>query len=136
MTTQAETTLLAELTAVVSDLHSSGMEDGEAMFMLGAGADRLCTMRKSQNWAGFKASLGAPDIIALLQQIDAEGNASVQAEQGRQAYALRALALSLATINARQDVTKAGAALLDTVIEAALDNYRTKAKPAQGTVPN
>ena len=132
MTTHAETRLLAELTAVVSDLHSSGMEDGEAMFLLGAGADRLCSTRDSQSWAGFKTTLTAADIALLLSQIDAEGNASLKAEDGRRAYALQAIALSLAAVNARQDVTLAGATLLDSVIEAALKNYRIQAEPAQG----
>ena len=106
MTTEAETELLAELTAVVSDLHSA------------------------QSWAGFKSTLTDADIMALLQQIDAEGNSSVHEEKGRHAYALQALALSLASTNAQQDTTKAGAALLDQVIEAALKNYRTQAKPS------
>jgi len=132
MTTEAETELLAELTAVVSDLHSTGMEDGEAMFLLGSGADRLCTIRDTQSWAGFKSSLTDADILSLLQQIDAEGNSSVHAEKGRHAYALQALALSLASTNAQQDTTKAGVALLDQVIEAALTNYRTQAKSDQG----
>lgn len=132
MITQAETTMLAELTAIVGDLHSSGTEDGEAMFLLGAGADRLCSMRDSQSWTGFKGTLSAPDIVALLQQIDTEGNAAMAADKGRQAYVLRALALSLAATKARQDVTKAGTALLDEVIGAALDNYRTQAKSTQG----
>tara|TARA_R110002124_G_scaffold114535_63_gene269916 strand:- start:22970 stop:23368 length:399 start_codon:yes stop_codon:yes gene_type:complete len=132
MITDAETAMLAEITAIVSDLHSSGTSDGQTMFMLGAGADRLCATRIAQTWTGFKRMLGTPDLIPLLKQLDAEGTAALRAEQGRQAYALRALALSLAAVNVKQDITKAGAALLDTVIEAAMTNYRTNAKPAQG----
>ena len=129
MTPQAETRLLAELTAVVSDLHSGGTQDGRAMYLLGAGADRLCGLRQAGSWADFKATLSDPDIAAVLQQIDAEGNDAVKAEKGHQAYALQALALSLAARNARQDTTQAGTALLDTVIEAALVNYRNNARP-------
>ena len=132
MNTQAETRLLAELTAVVADLHSTGMADGEAMYSLGGSADRLCSTRDSQSWAGFKSTLTDADTIALLSQIDTEGNTALKAENGRTAYTLQALALSLAAINARQDVTLAGAALLDAVIEAALKNYRTHAKPTFG----
>ena len=132
MTPQAEAKLLAELTAVVSDLHATGMEDGQAMFLLGGSADRLCSARDSQSWAGFKTTLTTADIIALLSQIDAEGNASLKAENGRTAYALQAIALSLAAIDAKQDITLAGATLLDAVIEAALKNYRTNANPTQG----
>ncbi|MGV8831858.1 MAG: hypothetical protein ACOH2N_07785 [Devosia sp.] len=128
MNTEAETRLLSELTAVVADLHETGMEDGEAMYVLGAGADSLCTTRDAQSWVGFKSTLSTPDIKALLSKIDAEGNEYVKAEKGRHAYALQALALSLAAINAEQDITQAGAALLDSVIEAALVNYRTHAK--------
>ena len=130
MTPQAETKLLAELTAIVSDLHSSGMEDGEAMYLLGGSADRLCATRDCQGWAGFKATLSYDDIVALLTQISEEGNASIKAEKGRTAYALQAIALSLAATDARQDITLAGASLLDSVIEAALKNYRTHAKPS------
>lgn len=131
MITQAETTMLAELTAIVADLQASGLDDGEAMFMLGASADRLCAMRDSPTWAGFKTTLNAPDVIALLRQIDTEGNAAMAADKERQAYVLRALALSLAATNAKQNVTRAGTALLDEVIAAALNNYRNQAKSAQ-----
>lgn len=102
------------------------------MFWLGTGADRLCAIGSAQSWAGFKSVLGSPDIITFLRQIDAEINAAAQVEKAHQAYALRALALSLAAANVKQDITKAGAALLDSVIEAALVNYRTHTKPAQG----
>ena len=134
MTTPAETTMLEELTAFVADLHASGTEDGETMFILGASADRLCSLRDSQTWTGFKSTLSAPDIIALLRQIDAEGNEALQADKGRLAYVLRALALSLTSTKAKQDVTKAGAALLDQVIGAAVTNYRTHAKSTQDAI--
>ncbi|MBU1304269.1 MAG: hypothetical protein KKF33_01955 [Alphaproteobacteria bacterium] len=132
MNPQAETELLAQLTEVVANLHDGGMQDGQAMFMLGAGADRLVSIRAHNNWSHLKASLTAADIMELLQHIDAEGNAALRQEKGREAYALQALALSLATVDAEQDTTKAGAALLDQVIESALSNFRTHAKPALG----
>ena len=132
MNTQAENELLAQLAEVVANLHDGGMQDGEAMFMLGAGADRLCSIRAHNNWSHFKASLTPADILELLRQIDAEGNTALREEKGRQAYALQALALSLAARDAEQDTTKAGAALLDQVIESALSNFRTHAKPALG----
>jgi hypothetical protein len=132
MNPQAETELLAQLTEVVANLHDGGMQDGQAMFMLGAGADRLVSIRAHNNWSHFKASLTAADIMELLQHIDAEGNAALRQEKGREAYALQALALSLATVDAEQDTTKAGAVLLDQVIESALSNFRTHAKPALG----
>lgn len=132
MITETENKLLADLTAVVADLHAVGTEDGEAMFMLGAGADRLCSSRDAQTWAGYKSALSPADIVAQLRQIEIEGQAAIAAEQGTRAYALQALAFSLAAITARQDITQAGAALLDSVIESALKNYRTQAKPALG----
>jgi hypothetical protein len=132
MITETENKLLADLTTVIADLHAGGTEDGESMFMLGAGADRLCSFRDTQTWAGFKSALSPADIVAQLRQIEIEGQAAVSAEQGTRAYALQALAFSLAAITARQDITQAGAALLDSVIESALKNYRTHAKPALG----
>lgn len=132
MNTQTETQLLADLTAVVADLHAGGTQDGETMFMLGAGADRLCSLREAQSWSGFKTTLAPADIVAVLRQIETEGQAFVEARQGSRAYALQALAFSLAAATAKQDITLAGAALLDSVIESALKNYRTHAKPALG----
>ena len=132
MNTQAENELLAQLAEVVANLHDGGMQDGEAMFMLGAGADRLVSIRAHNNWSHFKGSLTPADMLELLQQIDNEGNTALREEKGRQAYALQALALSLAARDAEQDTTKAGAALLDQVIESALSNFRTHAKPALG----
>ncbi|WP_137152626.1 hypothetical protein [Devosia sp. FKR38] len=132
MNTQAETELLAQLAEVVANLHDGGMQDGQAMFMLGAGADRLVSIRAHNNWSHFKAALTPADTIELLQHIDAEGNTALREEKGRQAYALQALALSLAAKDAELDTVRAGAALLDQVIESALSNFRTHAKPALG----
>ena len=132
MTDQTESKLLADLTAVVADLHAGGTQDGESMFMLGAGADRLCSTRDSETWSAFMTTLLPADVMALLRHIETEGRAFVEAKQGSRAYALQAIAFSLAATTARQDMTLAGAALLDSVIESALNNYRTHAKPALG----
>ncbi|WP_323015203.1 hypothetical protein, partial [Devosia sp.] len=66
MSSPAQTILLNKLAAVLADLQESGASDGEAMFMLGAGADHLCDSLDVQSWAAFRQRLDAHAMTGLL----------------------------------------------------------------------
>lgn len=128
MSSPAQTILLNKLTAVLADLQESGAEDGEAMFMLGAGADHLCSSIEVENWPAFRQRLDARAMTGLLAQIDSEGQAALAEGKAKHAYALQALGLSLTATGFSQDeAIRNAAALLDEVIARALALYRQNA---------
>lgn len=128
MSSPAQTILLNKLAAVLADLQESGASDGEAMFMLGAGADHLCDSLDVQSWAAFRQRLDAHAMTGLLAQIDSEGQVALAEGKSKHAYALQALGLSLtATGFPRDGAIRDAAALLDEVIGKALVLYRQNA---------
>lgn len=135
MNAEAETILLNKITQVLRDLHEQGANDGEAMFMLGAGAVYVCQTGQSTTWPALKARLGTSETVGLLAQIDAEGQAAVAKDQIKQAYALQILGLSVAASGARGEQITAATELLDGIIVSALDNYRQYAS-TKATPPN
>ena len=124
MTPEAETILLNKITQVLRDLQQQGASDGEAMFMLGAAADYVCTTGKAATWPALKTKLGAVETLGLLAQIDAEGQAAVEKGQVKQGYALQILGLSVAAIGAQDPQIGTAIPLLDDLISKALENYR------------
>lgn len=124
MTPEAESILLNKITEVLRDLHEQGADDGEAMFILGAGADYVCTTGQAATWPALKAKLSAAETIGLLAQIDSEGNAAAAKDQIKQAYALQILGLSVAANRAQSQQVHAATDLLDDLIIRALGNYR------------
>jgi hypothetical protein len=127
MTPEAETILLNKLTTVIRDLHEQGADDGEAMFMLGAGADYLCQTAGVAAWPELKARLGSTEKLGLLAQIDKEGQAANAEGKVKLAYALQILGLSVTATAAESPHVHAAASLLDDLIVPALANYRKHA---------
>ena len=127
MTPEAETILLNKLTAVIRDLRDHGADDGEAMFILGAGADYLCQTAEVATWPALKARLNATEKLGLLAQIDKEGQAANAEGKVKLAYALQILGLSVTATATENDHIRAAASLLDDLIVPALDNYRKHA---------
>ena len=133
MTPEAETILLNKITQVMRDLHEQGTQDGEAMFLLGAGADYICKTGKAATWSTLKSKLSATETIGLLTQIDAEGQAAVAKGQVKHAYALQILGLSVAAIGAQSQEIRTATRLMDDLIATALGNYRKHA--SKGAAP-
>ncbi len=133
MTPEAETILLNKITQVMRDLHEQGADDGEAMFMLGAGADYVCTTGQATTWTALKSKLSGTETIGLLTQIDAEGQAAVAKGQVKHAYALQILGLSVAAIGAQSQEIRTATRLMDDLIATALGNYRKHA--SKGAAP-
>ena len=127
MTPEAETILLNKITQVMRDLHEQGTQDGEAMFLLGAGADYICKTGKAATWSTLKSKLSATETLGLLAQIDVDGQAAMANNQPRQAYALQILGLSVTASGAQRPEIRAASALLDDLIATALNNYRKHA---------
>ncbi|MDB5613280.1 MAG: hypothetical protein JWQ22_933 [Devosia sp.] len=125
MNTESETILLSKIAALLEDLRSEGMENGEAMFLLGTAAANLVDMGKDlTSWTGFKAVLTRPDMIHLLQEIDAQGNRMLDEDKVNIAYALQIIGMSVAASGSDDPQLQQGGALLDDVIEKTLINYR------------
>jgi hypothetical protein len=126
MTPEAETILLNKITQVLRDLHEQGSGDGEAMFMLGAGADYVCATGKAPTWPALKARLSGTETVGLLAQIDAEGQAAVAKGQNKHAYALQILGLSIAATGAQSPEIRTATGLMDDLISRAIGNYRKR----------
>lgn len=133
MTPEAETILLNKITQVLRDVHEQGASDGEAMFMLGAAADYVCTTGQARTWPALKAKLSPTETIGLLAQIDAEGQAAVANGQVKHAYALQILGLSIAAIGGESQQIRTATGLVDDLIIRTLTNYRNHA--SKGAAP-
>jgi hypothetical protein len=133
MTPQAETILLNKITQVMRDLQEQGANDGEAMFMVGAGADYVCKTGQAATWPALKAKLSATETLGLLAQIDAEGRAAAAKGQVKHAYALQLLGLSVSAIGAQNPDIRTAVGLMDDLIATALGNYRKHA--SKGAAP-
>lgn len=131
MTPEAETILLNKITQVMHDLQQQGANDGEAMFILGAAADYVCTTGQAPTWPALKSKLSPTETLGLLAQIDAEGQAAVENDQRKHAYGLQILGLSVAAIGAKEPRIGAAIRLLDDLIATALENYRKYASTRQ-----
>ena len=124
MTPETQTILLSKITAVLDDLRREGMENGEAMFVLGSAAARLVDMGKRQTWRDLKAVLTPTDVLQLLQEIDTEGNRMLDEDKVNFAYALQIVGMSLAASGGDDPQLLQGASLLDDLIETTHTNYR------------
>lgn len=119
------------LIAIVDDLNKAGRNDGEAMFLIGRLADTVCRKGRQRDWRTLKSNLTRADYDLLLAEFQREGSRAHAEGQGRLAYAFQALSASLvAKTQADRDV-QAGAALLDTLLDAALANYRRNVPAAK-----
>jgi hypothetical protein len=127
MTPEAEAILLNKITQVMQDLHERGTDDGEAMFMVGAGADYVCKTGQAATWAALKSKLSTTETLGLLAQIDVDGQTAIAKGQDKQAYALQLLGLSVAAIGARSQEIRTATGLMDDLIATALGNYRKHA---------
>ena len=124
MTPQSESVLLSKITTLLDDLRREGMENGEAMFLLGSAAASLADMGKLNTWAEFKAAVTRADIIQLLQHIDTEGNRMLDEDKVNVAYALQIIGMSVAASGSDSPELQQGGSLLDDIIETTLTNYR------------
>jgi hypothetical protein len=125
MTKEAE--FKQRLAAVLADLNANGKDDGEAMFLLGSGAARICDMTSQPSWVAMKQAISMTDFNRLLEQCRVEGNKFVAEGQNKAAYAIQALALSLVARTQADPDIRTGEQLLDSVIDAALANVRKHA---------
>lgn len=116
------------LAAVLEDLHSHGVDDGEAMFLLGSFASRIVADSKSKSWVNLKSRMNMQDYQSMLKMMEARGNTLVKEGKGKAAYAIQALAVSLVARAQKDPVVLQGDKLLDKLIDASIRQYRKHAQ--------
>jgi len=118
------------LATLLIDLNRDGVDDGEAMFYLGGTAIRLCDLAGKPSWSALKPVLTKADYNRLFAMIDKEGKQLLGEGKTKPAYALQALAMSLAASTQNEDATiREGEKLLDAVIDRTVANFRERAQP-------
>jgi hypothetical protein len=122
--------LRQRLGAILADLNAAGLEDGEAMYVLGGATAGLIDRGGAKDWTSFKQGLPAADFARLLKQVETEGNQLVADGKHKAAYALQALAVSLVASRQDDKVLRDGEQLLDAVIDTTVANFRKHAKLA------
>ena len=123
--------LRQRLGAILADLNAAGLEDGEAMYVLGGATTGLIDRGGAKDWTSFKQGLPAADFARLLKQVETEGNQLVADGKHKAAYALQALAVSLVASRQNDTVLRDGEQLLDAVIDTTVANFRKHAKPSK-----
>lgn len=113
------------LATVLSDLQQTAAEDGEAVALIGSLATELSDKLARPSWIAAKDVMSPANYTELLQSFEKKGKALHKAGQTKQAYAIQALATSLAASTMRADRTIAeGEGLLDALIDRAVVLYR------------
>lgn len=120
-----EEELKNRLVAVLRDLQSDAKEDPEALFLIGSLASTLMEKAKAKSWPAFKDALTTAEYDFLLRDFQKQGKAQLDAGEGKKAYAMQALGLSLVCKTQRNDFQmREGEALLDRIIGGAAATFR------------
>lgn len=114
--------------AVLKDVQEDGVDDGEAMWLLGRLAAGLVDDLQAPDWSTAKRDMTPETYDTLLRSFEIHGNAHHKAGQTRQAYVIQVMVVSLIarTQNADPQIA-AGEPLLDQVINASITGYRQQA---------
>lgn len=124
-----EEQLKVRLATVLRDLGSEGRKDPEAVLLIGSLASELIDKGKAKSWPALKDSLSAADYDKLLHDFQSQGGALLDAGEGKKAYAIQALGLSLVCRTQRKDFQmREGEMLLDGFIAGAVKLYRQTQK--------
>ncbi|MCR6673969.1 hypothetical protein [Devosia ginsengisoli] len=117
--------------AVLKDLQEDGVDDGEAMWLLGRLAAGLVDDLKAPDWSAAKRDMDRETYDTLLRTFETHGNAHHQAGRTKQAYVIQAMVVSLIARAQNADPQiAAGEPLLDQVINASVVNYRRQQEAA------
>jgi hypothetical protein len=125
-----EEELKTRLAAVLRDLQTEGTKDPEALFFIGSLAVSLIDKTKARSWPAFKEKLSTAEYDLLLRDFQTQGKKLHNAGEGKKAYAIQALAISLVCRTQRNDFQmREGEALLDRLIAGAVASYRKALRP-------
>jgi predicted short-subunit dehydrogenase-like oxidoreductase (DUF2520 family) len=117
--------LLQVLAVVLGDLEAARNSDPEAIFEIGSLAAALVDKARARSWTGLKGELTQEMYNGLVRDFQTQGNALWQAGKARKTYAIQALAVSIVSSTQRANPKlREGEALLDEMIEGALNAYR------------
>lgn len=109
---------------VLDDLRTDGVQDGEAMFMLGSLAAKMVAQGKVKSWSALKSNLSQEAYASLLSTMQTRGNDLAKQGSHKAAYALQALAVSLVARAQKDPDVLQGDKLLDQLIDSAVAQYR------------
>lgn len=113
------------LATLLQDLQQTVQEDGEAVALIGSLATELSDKLRQASWSAAKDAMSSENYSELLHAFQKQGNAQHQAGNVKKAYAIQALATSLAASSLRADRAIAeGEGLLDALIDRAVVLYR------------
>ncbi|MDP1729755.1 MAG: hypothetical protein Q8L54_00970 [Devosia sp.] len=110
--------------AVLKDLQTNGKDDAEAMWLLGSLASLILERTQKESWPALKADISREVYDGLLNDFQSQGNALHQRGDGKKAYAIQILGISLIARTQQDAHLQAGAALLDEIIAYATLVYR------------
>ena len=110
--------------AVLKDLQANGKDDIEAMWLLGSLATQIIEKAQQRSWTAFKASLTREAYDGLLRDFQKEGNALHQQGQGKPAYAIQILGISLIAKTQLDEQMRMGERLLDEIVDYTVTIYR------------
>ncbi len=122
-TTQAQ--FKQRFISVVADLQQDGINDPEAMAIIGGLAAELADALNKTSWTGIKQSLTPAIYDELLQTFQKRGNEYHKDGRTKLAYAIQLLSVSLVAFTQRSDADiAAGEQLVDQLIDRAAAIHR------------
>lgn len=117
--------------SVMTDLQQDGIEDPEAMGLIGSLASDLADSLEQTSWSAAKRAMSPAAYDALLSSFMTRGNDYHRQGHKKHAYAIQVLGVSLVAATQRGDAQLAqGEKLLDEIIDRAVAIYR-QGRPAR-----
>lgn len=118
------------LVAVMRDVKDNGLQDPEAIWLIGSTAARLIDLYGLKAWGAFKRQLTSEAYDQLLKDFSEQGNSFHKQGKAKAAYAIQLLAISVVCRTQQDPEVRQGEKLLDQVIERTVAAYR-KASAAE-----
>ncbi len=128
---QYEKNVKSVLITVLKDLSENGAKDPEAMWLIGSLATKLITDAKAKDWLELKARISPKGYDVTLGELQKQGHDLQVKGKVKAAYAMQAIAVSLAAQRMNDKDTKKGNELLNQLISDAIsyfNNVNAKSK--------
>jgi len=120
-----EDELKTRLAAVLRDLQTEAKDDPEALFLIGSLASTLVSKAEKRSWREFKDDLSTFEYDMLLRDFQNQGKSMYAKGEGKKAYAVQTLGISLVCRTQRNDFQmREGEDILDSMISKALAAFR------------
>lgn len=109
---------------MMRNLREIGMQDLEAVWLIGNLAAKFIDRARSENWTQFRKTRTQRAYASMLKDFEAQGNSFHAQGRNKNAYAIQVLAISMVAGTQKDADVVNGLVVLDDMIQYAVEYYR------------